>query len=182
MENYTLVVYNPLKKNDKNNVILKTKQIEQDYSNPEKRSFVATTLRFYAEKYEGIGIASNQINLNERAFLSNNKVYFNPKVIEHYGEKDYPFSEGCLSFPGININTFRHQKIKVSYISEEGEEKTEILENLDAVVFQHELDHIDGILMPENAKSSLTQKRFWEQYKKIYKKHIQNKEALDFSA
>lgn len=172
MENYNLVIYNPLKPNDKNNIILKTKQPEKDYSDSEKRKRISETLRFYADKYDGIGLASNQINLDERAFLSNEKVYFNPEITEILSEKDYIFTEGCLSFPDIRINTLRYPKIKVKYISEEGEHKEEILEELDAVVFQHELDHINGILMPENAKSSLIQRRFWEQYKKYYRKHL----------
>lgn len=99
MENYTLVVYNPLKKNDKNNVILKTKQIEQDYSNPEKRSFVATTLRFYAEKYEGIGIASNQINLNERAFYRITKYISILKLLSTMVKKTIPFQRDVYLFP-----------------------------------------------------------------------------------
>jgi peptide deformylase len=172
MINNKLIIYNPFKKNDLNNIILKTKQEEKDYSSQKKRYLVAENLKYFSDLHDGVGLASNQINLNERAFLSNKVTYFNPKIIDFFGERDHYFTEGCLSFLGVNINTARFQKIKISYTSINGETIIKNLEDFDAIVFQHELDHVDGLIMPVRAKSKLTEKRFWDKYKKTHKIHF----------
>ena len=57
--------------------------------------------------------------------------------------------EGCLSIPGVYKRVNRHAKIKVKYLNENGEEVVEELEEMWARAFQHEFDHIEGILFTD---------------------------------
>ena len=88
-----------------------------------------------------------------------NKEYFNPKIIETFGEKE-PMWEGCCSVLDEEKNPVyakvpRYKKIRVSYLDSEGEEQEDIAEDFLAHVLQHEVDHINGIiftdLVPEDA-------------------------------
>ena len=91
-----------------------------------------------------LGLAANQIGINKQVFIIKRNDYWvgysNPSIIS----KQDPFinlQEGCLSFPDIYINTIRYKKIVVI---DGSEEKLE-LAGLEAVAFQHEQDHINGI-------------------------------------
>ena len=53
--------------------------------------------------------------------------------------------EGCLSFPEVNIQVPRHHKIKAKWTNEKGNVIEDTLVGYDAVCFQHELDHLNGI-------------------------------------
>jgi len=102
---------------------------------------------------EGIGLAAPQLNLLDRLFVIDKKlineeweaqVYINPKILSTEGSD--LFEEGCLSIPGIRAEVERSFKIKVSYQTVQGEEIIEQLEGLHARVFQHEYDHLEGVL------------------------------------
>lgn len=97
------------------------------------------------------------------------RVFINPKIIDHFNqEKTYPmilredgekepFLEGCLSFPNLYGPVKRWLKIKVSYQEVDSDtgklvNKEEILEDFQAIVFQHELDHLNGILFVDYIK------------------------------
>ena len=101
--------------------------------------------------YEGIGLSANQIGIWERAFvmirdLENNEVIvcFNPLIVKSYTEK-VEMEEGCLSFPDEFINVHRPDKITVKYEDEDGKEHKITLQGLPSRIFQHELDHLEGI-------------------------------------
>ncbi len=102
---------------------------------------------------EGIGLAAPQLNLLDRLFVIDKKLineeweaqaYINPKILSTEGSD--LFEEGCLSIPGIRGEVERSFKIKVSYQTVQGEEIIEQLEGLHARVFQHEYDHLEGVL------------------------------------
>jgi len=118
----------------------------------------------------GVGLAAQQIGKAIRLFIVDaspfaddeeleeaekeqlkgfKKVFINAQIVEEYGD-DWAFSEGCLSIPGINEEVFRAEEIKVSYLNENFEPQEEILSGLAARVFQHEYDHIDGILFTDH--------------------------------
>ena len=115
------------------------------------RHFVAKTLIENMHHYEGIGLAANQIGMDVRAFamvrdLENNEVIvcFNPKIVKKYSEL-VNCEEGCLSFPDKFINVNRRDIIDVKYEDEEGKEHKITLQGLPSRIFQHELDHLNGI-------------------------------------
>lgn len=113
-----------------------------------------------AEKYNlrgGIGLAANQVNCLKRMFalhLEDEKgellsfVAINPKIVSHSVEQTYITSgEGCLSVdravPGY---VPRYARITVKFMTIDGEEKKMRLSGLPAIAFQHELDHLNGVM------------------------------------
>ena len=113
-----------------------------------------------AEKYNlrgGIGLAANQVNSLKRMFalhLEDEKgellsfVAINPKIVSHSVEQTYLTSgEGCLSVdravPGY---VPRYARITVKFMTIDGEEKKIRLSGLPAIAFQHELDHLNGVM------------------------------------
>ena len=93
----------------------------------------------------GAGLAANQIGADVRIFVLNvsgMRTYINPEIL-HAQELEPFFGEGCLSFPGEILCTRRFEKITIRADNCDSEE----LEGLEAIAFQHELDHLDGITM-----------------------------------
>lgn len=102
---------------------------------------------------EGIGLAAPQVNVLSRLFVIDRKLineeweaqaYINPEILDTQGLDTY--EEGCLSIPGIRAEVDRPFKIWVKYQTIDGKVIEEELEGLLARVFQHEYDHLDGIL------------------------------------
>lgn len=153
------------------NPILTIPITEKDYSDQEKRTEIHEIIEANRVHYNGLGLAANQIDLNERAFNIKGKTYFNPKVIGKAEDSYEPFSEGCLSFLSVRASIKRPNQIQVSYIDIDGNEVEEELFGIDAIAFQHELDHLEGITMVDNIESNVQRKKFMEKYKKALKKH-----------
>ncbi len=104
----------------------------------------------------GVGLAAPQINWLKRVFVISidygeekfEEIFINPKIISHSVQKCYlSTGEGCLSVDS-QITGFveRFQKISVKYYNLNGEEKQIRLQDYEAIVFQHEYDHLEGIL------------------------------------
>ncbi|MEK3805033.1 peptide deformylase [Metabacillus sp. SLBN-84] len=119
------------------------------------------------EKYglrPGIGLAAPQINVSKRMIairLTDEKgqlhsyALFNPKIVSHSVEKSYLTSgEGCLSVdrpvPGY---VPRYARIRVKAVSLEGENVDLRLRGLLAIVFQHEIDHLNGVMFYDHISS-----------------------------
>jgi len=104
---------------------------------------------------EGIGLAGPQVGMLKNLFVIDTtpikevepieKVFFNPIII-HYSEVLVYYNEGCLSIPGINEDVLRSDKTEVRYRNEKFDWQEEVLEGLIARIFQHEFDHLQGIL------------------------------------
>lgn len=89
----------------------------------------------------------------DRKALKNFKnVFINPKIINEEGE-EWVFNEGCLSIPDVREDVFRKPKITIEYFDEEFKKHTQELDGLAARVFQHEYDHIEGILFTDKLSS-----------------------------
>tara|TARA_B100001059_G_scaffold165596_1_gene165181 strand:+ start:879 stop:1469 length:591 start_codon:yes stop_codon:yes gene_type:complete len=121
-------------------------------------------------KAKGVGLAAPQIGKNIRLFIVDGspfaedeedeedpraegienfkKVFINP-IIEEENGKDWPFQEGCLSIPKIRENVSRKPDITVSFYDENWELKEESYSGYAARIFQHEYDHIEGILFTD---------------------------------
>ena len=112
---------------------------------------------------EGVGLASTQVGLDEAFFVAKNKERFimvlNPKILKS-GKKTKKYFEGCLSTPSIWGEVKRNLTIKVSYLDHSGNLITKTLTGVPAWIFQHEIDHINGIIF---------QDRVLEQKGKFYK-------------
>ena len=115
------------------------------------RHFISKTLIENMFHHEGIGLAANQIGMDIRAFAmmkdieyNDTIVCFNPRILKSYTEK-VEMEEGCLSFPNEFINVHRPDKITVKYEDEDGKEHKITLQGLPSRIFQHELDHLEGI-------------------------------------
>ncbi|MCA1029893.1 peptide deformylase [Bacillus timonensis] len=112
----------------------------------------------------GIGLAAPQINVAKRMIAihvtdENGELYsyalFNPKIISHSIEKSYlTTGEGCLSVdrdvPGI---VPRYARIKIKAVNIDGEDITIRLKGLPAIVFQHEIDHLNGVMFYDHINS-----------------------------
>lgn len=104
-------------------------------------------------KASGVGLAAPQVGINKKFFVIdiNDGVVrkiINPEILE-YSEETEESDEGCLSVPGIYKRVKRAYEIKVKYQNENGEEKEEIMKDFLAKAFQHEYDHLLGILFIE---------------------------------
>ncbi|MFZ6015190.1 MAG: peptide deformylase [Patescibacteria group bacterium] len=98
---------------------------------------------------DGIGIASPQVGINKRIFIAHIKhrdtAFINP-VITKKSEKLVETEEGCLSVPGVFGLVQRAKKVTIEALDRHGRRMELELKNADAVVVQHELDHLDGVL------------------------------------
>ena len=99
----------------------------------------------------GVGLAAPQVGVQKRLFVydwgEGPGVLINPEVRESDGE--WVFDEGCLSVPGLSWEILRPKRIHVVGIDLDSNEIDLELDEYEARVFQHELDHLDGILLIE---------------------------------
>ena len=119
---------------------------------------------------QGIGLAAPQIGKDLRMFIVDTNVAFddddkeekeeedeegikevfiNPEIVEFLGD-DSSFEEGCLSIPNIREEVIRPEGVHVKYRNRNFEEREVEVGGLLARVFQHEFDHIDGILFTDH--------------------------------
>lgn len=107
-------------------------------------------------KADGIGLAAPQIGKNLRICVIeiDNVIrsFINPKITSASQEKIL-FEEGCLSLPGEFFAIERSDKVTVRYIDEHGQEKKLRARGLLAICLQHELDHLDGVLICDRYKN-----------------------------
>ncbi len=104
----------------------------------------------YAEP--GIGLAAPQIGVQRRLFVydvgEGPKTLVNPTIVESRGEWEYV--EGCLSVPGLSWNIVRPKEIHLTGWDLDGNEVSIEADELLARLFQHELDHLDGVLLVDH--------------------------------
>ena len=103
---------------------------------------------------DGVGIASPQVGRNERIFIVNEKTgptaYINPTV-ELLTDATVESEEGCLSVPGVYGIVMRAKKVKVTALNRHGRSVSFTQKGFMAIVFQHEFDHVEGILFVDKA-------------------------------
>lgn len=101
----------------------------------------------------GVGLAAPQVGVGKRFFVydlgegGGPEVLINPVIEESEGEWDY--YEGCLSIPGLHFDIVRPRVVHVTGVDLDGNEVSLEAEDFLARVIQHELDHLDGVLMVE---------------------------------
>ncbi len=113
-----------------------------------------------APENDGVGIAAPQVGISRRLVAVQRfdkegepfEFYVNPEIVR-YGEEWAPGGEGCLSVPGLRGTVERAQEIDVRYRTVHGTDTLETVCGFTAVIFQHETDHLDGVLYTDRALS-----------------------------
>jgi peptide deformylase len=103
---------------------------------------------------DGIGLAAPQVGVSLRVCVMDVAAkedqgpsllaLINPEIVEREG--DVTYEEGCLSFPGLNVEVKRAARVKVQALDKEGAPVELELEGLPAICVQHEIDHLDGVV------------------------------------
>jgi len=100
----------------------------------------------------GLGLAAPQLGISQRLLVY--RIGFdaplialvNPEI-EGSSEEDETMEEGCLSIPGVTVDVDRPVHVRIRARDEEGEERRIEASGLEARVIQHEMDHLDGVLI-----------------------------------
>ena len=99
----------------------------------------------------GTGLAANQVGVQRRLFVydvgDGPVTIINPQILESDGE--WVYDEGCLSVPGLSWDIVRPNAVHLVGLDLDGNEVSIEADELEGRVFQHELDHLDGILLVE---------------------------------
>jgi peptide deformylase len=104
---------------------------------------------------DGCGLAAPQVGISRRILVADigeglmNLV--NPEIVQR-GDEEKTVEEGCLSFPGIRADITRPESVTVSALNEKGDKIEIKAEGMWARVFQHEIDHLDGVLFIDRVK------------------------------
>ncbi len=101
---------------------------------------------------QGLGLAAPQVGVGRRLFVyeigeSGPRAIVNPVIDEADGEWEY--EEGCLSVPGMYFPITRAKRVHVTGFDLDGNEVSIEAEDMEAKLYQHELDHLDGRLLLE---------------------------------
>ena len=124
----------------------------------------------------GIGLSANQIGIGARVFTmyadvkkKDIIVCFNPKIVT-VSEEQVLMEEGCLSYPGIWLKVRRPEGIEVTYEDAKGELQEKAMFGLEARIFKHEYDHMEGTDFTKRVsklKLDLAKKRLRKVQKKL---------------
>jgi len=126
-------------------------------------------------KVKGLGLAANQVGVPKRFFIMDIKqkegtpeleVYINPEILNAEGYTEY--EEGCLSIPGYYAKVERYARLYIRAYDLEGKPFEKELTGLQAIAFQHEYDHIEGILFIDRISPLKKElfKRWWKKREK----------------
>jgi peptide deformylase len=136
----------------KNNNIVKypadiLRVVTKPVENTEEAQKIVSRMSDILRTTRGIGLAAPQIGVDQRIIMIRHEqryVLYNPVIEEASGS--YVAEEGCLSIPGLWGNVLRHNHITLRGTSPHGKETVLKLSGMAAVVPQHEIDHLDGVL------------------------------------
>ena len=132
------------------------------------------------KNYGGIGLSANQVGKPYRLFVMGDNpqinngqkwVCINPEIT-NVSKDTIRYKEGCLTFPFLFLDIERPQDISVEYLDENLEKKEEHMTGIVARCFQHEFDHMQGIVFTEHVsklKLEMALKKRDKQIKKVQK-------------
>ena len=96
----------------------------------------------------GVGLAAPQIGVPRRVFVWNYEGFkgalANPCIVEEHGQEEG--DEACLSLPGLSYPVLRAGRVKVAGLNDRGDRVEFTVDDWTARIFQHEIDHLDGVL------------------------------------
>lgn len=131
--------------------VLKSRATEVDRFDDALRGQVARMAGLMKDAI-GLGLAAPQLGISQRVLVYRVGpgapliALVNPEV-EWSGGEDDVLEEGCLSIPGVTVDVKRALHVRVRALDEMGEERRVEASGLEARVIQHEIDHLDGVLM-----------------------------------
>jgi peptide deformylase len=127
---------------------------------------------------DGAGLAAPQVGIGSRVYAvevrDNPRYPYKPElplrilvnpVVRPLSEATFEVSEGCLSIPGLRGRLTRSAEVEVDYTTREGERRLEVFRGLSAGTFQHEQDHLDGILFVDRVEDTRTLTS-WDAYRR----------------
>lgn len=149
-----------------NPILRQTSHKIEDVNNPIIQQLI-DELIITAEVNNGVGIAAPQVFESYRLFIVASRpnsryphapemkptAMINPQIISH-SEKTLKAWEGCLSLPGLRGLVPRYQTITVEYCDRYGQQQRRKLTDFVARIFQHELDHLNGIVFLDRLESN----------------------------
>ena len=132
-----------------------------DFKDPDFQRFIDELIRC-GEENMGVGIAAPQVGHSDRLFIMAPKpgprypdspemapfAVINPEILRSYGEIQKAW-EGCLSVPGYRGMVPRHESVEVAYLDRHGVRQETTYTGFIARIFQHEFDHLEGVLYPQ---------------------------------
>jgi peptide deformylase len=138
--------------------------VRPDASNPVLIRVINRMRKALAASSGGVGIAAPQIGINRNIILVKRQdkigtpveVYLNPKIVMTSDSIINFVGDGCLSIPGVSKTTRRYTAVGIEYDLLNGTHKSEVIfgysgAKFTAVIFQHEIDHLNGILFIDRA-------------------------------
>ena len=130
--------------------------------------------------YEPIRICIIEVLDNPRYKHLNSiplKILINPKVIIKKDTATFNSYEGCLSVPNLRGKVKRYNTINVTYYTMDAKKITEDIKGLQSIVYQHEIDHLDGYLFTDKVEDNstlVTYENYQKYYEEGYKKELEN--------
>jgi len=123
----------------------------------EVQELIANMIETLHANKNGVGLAAPQVGVSVRLCMieleDTRYVLINPKITAKSRKKEI-CEEGCLSFPGEFYPVSRCSEVQVRYIDENGKPTKTKAQGLLARAFQHEIDHLDGILFVSKVKKA----------------------------
>ena len=152
------------------NPILRKKSEELEEITPEIKELVLAMTEIM-EKNQGVGLAAPQVGelkrvivvhpIKERSLEEKSEkrpqIFINPEIIKKTKETEID-EEGCLSFPELFLKIKRAKEVEIEALNLNGEKIQIKAEGLPARIFQHEIDHLDGVLFIDKLS-------FWQRWK-----------------
>ncbi len=140
-----------------------------DIGNAEIQKTLSDMVAALHSQVDGVAIAAPQIGVNLRIFIVNgallhdanpkkfkdntDQIYINPVIIKRSTKQEWKAGEGCLSCRWLYGTVKRHNNVTIEAYDEHGTKFTRGAGGLLAHIFQHEVDHLDGILFVDKAKN-----------------------------
>ena len=169
----------------------KTKDIPINEIKSENTQKIIEKMIKTMRKHNGAGLAANQIYepiriciievLDNPRYKHLNtiplKVLINPKVIIKKDSATFNSYEGCLSVPNLRGKVKRYNTINVTYYNMDAKKITEDIKGLESIVYQHEIDHLDGYLFTDKVEDNstlVTYENYQKYYEDEYKKELES--------
>ena len=169
----------------------KTKDIPINEIKSENTQKIIEKMIKTMRKHNGAGLAANQIYepiriciievLDNPRYKHLNtiplKVLINPKLTIKKDTATFNSYEGCLSVPNLRGKVKRYNTINVTYYNMDAKKITEDIKGLESIVYQHEIDHLDGYLFTDKVEDNstlVTYENYQKYYEEEYKKELEN--------
>ena len=160
--------------------VLRSEAEEFNFKDPQVDSYeLANDLASHMKHFNGVGLAAPQLGLPYKVFCMNGDplfVCFNP-VITGTSSDEVMMDEGCLSFPGLYLKVKRPSTIRVRFQDYNGDRVIKKFGGMTARVFQHEYEHMQGLVFTDKVSDFALRRAVDKQKKLLNKVRKQLKQA-----